>query len=94
MILQSCHPLMQRISIPCPSLRSFDIRFYMQHREWVKCIEYAFPSLNFTAIAFSALLTKGSVYVFLYILFVYGSQQQQQYVLTMKKLKKLISFKF
>lgn len=46
------------------------------------------------AIAFSALLAKLSVYVFLYILFVCVSQQQLKYVLTIKKLKKLLSVKF
>lgn len=37
------------------------------------------------AIAFSTLLAKLSVYVFLYILIVYVSQQQLQNVLTIKK---------
>lgn len=82
--LKSWHLLLQRISILCSSLKCFDTKFYLQPREWVECIEYSFPSLNFMAIE---LLSKLSVHVFLYIIYVYMSQQQQQKVLAVKKPK-------
>lgn len=88
-ILKSWHLLLQSVSILCSSLKCFDIKFYIQPGEWVECTENSFPPLNFIAIAFFTLLAKLSVHVFLYVIFVYVSQQQNQNVPTVKKPKKL-----